>query len=128
MLSALACLAATARECRARNVGFSRALPQPATVSRPILLLGPDPCHVSDLIASHSVGWQVKHGDSDEAVRVLRHAADAPASELADMGARAGQLVSTSLSKTTLCGSLGDVLERGLKPATALPARPEATG
>src|SRR6185436_19164945 len=95
-------------------------------VSRPILLLGPDPCHVSDLIANHSIGWRVRHGDTDAAYRVLREAADTPTEKLRSMGAQAGQLISTSLSKTTLRGHLGDVLERGLAGRGAQ-AR-EATG
>ena len=36
--------------------------------SRPILLLGPDPCHVSDLVREHRLGWQISHGDVDAAV------------------------------------------------------------
>ena len=51
------------------------------SVSRAVLLLGPNPCHVSDLIANHSIGWHVHHGDVKSAFQVVRMAAESePAS------------------------------------------------
>jgi colanic acid biosynthesis glycosyl transferase WcaI len=88
-------------------------------VSRPILLLGPNPCHVSDLIAGNSLGWHVSHGNVDGACEVLKTAVNAPREELRAMGGRAGELVRTGLSRDFLCGAFCDVLERGLKPGTA---------
>ena len=84
-------------------------------VSRPILLLGPNPCHVSDLIAGNSLGWHVSHGNVDGACEVLKTAVNAPREELRAMGGRAGELVRTGLSRDFLCGAFCDVLERGLK-------------
>ncbi len=86
-------------------------------VSRPILLLGPDPCHVSDLIDAHKVGWRVRHGDVDGAERVLREMIETPEADLAAMGRRAAGVVREQLSKAALCGRFCDVLERGLVPA-----------
>jgi glycosyltransferase involved in cell wall biosynthesis len=85
-------------------------------VSRPILLLGPDPCHVSDLIDAHQVGWRVRHGDVDGAERVLRQMIQTPEHELAAMGRRAAAVVREQLSKSALCGRFCDVLERGIRP------------
>lgn len=84
-------------------------------VSRPILLLGPNPCHVSDLIDRHKLGWHVSHGDVDGAVRVVKEMATTAPGELGAMGQRAAGVVSTELSKKTLCGRFCDVLERGVK-------------
>lgn len=84
-------------------------------VSRPLLLLGPDPCHVSDLIDQHRIGWRVRHGDVDGAERALRQMLDTPPEELAAMGARAAAAIRDSLSKDALCGRFCDVLERGIK-------------
>jgi len=84
-------------------------------VSRPLLLLGPDPCHVSDLIDQHRIGWRVRHGDVDGAERALRQMLDTPPEELAAMGTRAAAAIRDSLSKDALCGRFCDVLERGLK-------------
>ena len=86
-------------------------------VSRPLLLLGPDPCHVSDLLAENDLGWHVAHGDVDGAERALRAMLAASAEELAGKGARARDLVDRALSKGALCGRFCDVVERGGAPA-----------
>jgi glycosyltransferase involved in cell wall biosynthesis len=84
-------------------------------VSRPVLLLGPRPCHVSDLIEQHRIGWHIAHGDVDGAVRTLREALATPAAELAAMGERAAKVISSSLSKRELSGRFCDVMEREMK-------------
>jgi colanic acid biosynthesis glycosyl transferase WcaI len=83
-------------------------------VSRPILYLGPRPCHVSDLIERHRIGWQIQHGDIDGAVQVLREMMATSPEELEAMGRRAAGAVNGSLSKRTLIGQLCELLERGL--------------
>lgn len=87
-------------------------------VSRPILLLGPSPSHISDLIEQHRIGWQIGHGDVDGAVRTLRQILDTPAEVLDEMGRRAAEVVSRSLSKRELMGRFCDVLQRGLPAST----------
>ncbi|MGH7131742.1 MAG: glycosyltransferase family 4 protein [Phycisphaerales bacterium] len=91
-------------------------------VSRPILLLGPNPCHVSDLIDKHRIGWHINHSDVAGAERVIREMLATSSDDLAAMGDRAAQIITTSLSKSALCGAFCDVLERGLtrpQPAAA---------
>ena len=83
-------------------------------VARPILLLGPDPCHVSDLINEHALGWQIRHGNVDGAVTMIRRILETPPAELEAMGRRGRAVVDTQLSKATLCGRFCDVLERGV--------------
>jgi len=92
------------------------------SVSRPILLLGPEPSHVSDLLRGHSLGWHVNHGDVEGAVRAIREAMTMPASQRAEMGRRGAELISGPLSKATLRGRFCDVMERGLKESP----KPEA--
>ena len=51
-------------------------------VARPIILLAPDPCHVSDLVSGERgqedrptrqpIGWHIPHGDVEAAARVIR--------------------------------------------------------
>ncbi|MBX3402784.1 MAG: glycosyltransferase family 4 protein [Phycisphaeraceae bacterium] len=96
-------------------------------VARPIILLAPDPCHVSDLVKGERgqedfapaertpIGWIIPHGDVDRAAAVIREILDAPADRLAAMGERARHVVETQLSKRTLCGAFCDVLERGVR-------------
>ncbi len=95
-------------------------------VSRPILLLGPNPCHVSDIIAKHQVGWHLRHGDADGAVRTIEEMAATPKDELKEMGRRAASAVATDLSKGNLCGKYCDVVTRGLPRPDAAPTAPHA--
>lgn len=90
-------------------------------VCRPILLLGPNPCHVSDLIEQHKVGWHISHGDVDGAVRTLQKILSTPQQELLAMGQRAAAVISSTLSKKSLCDRYCDVMERGLKSPAASP-------
>lgn len=87
-------------------------------VSRPILLLGPSPSHISDLIEQHRIGWQIPHGDRAAAARVLREILATPRAELQAMGQRAAAVISGELSKQILMRRFCDVLQRGL-PAPA---------
>jgi len=84
-------------------------------VSRPILLLGPDPCHVSDLLSEHRLGWHIMHGDVDAAVATLREIVETPAAEIKAMGERGRDIITTRLGKQVLCGRFCDVLERGTR-------------
>jgi len=88
-------------------------------VSRAILLLGPNPCHVSDLIEENKIGWHINHGDVDGAVRVLREISTCPPEKLAAMGETAAKVVATKLSKAQLCGAYCDVMSRGMRPANS---------
>ncbi len=83
-------------------------------VSRPILLVGPNPCHVSDLIQKHDIGWHIQHGDVEAAVKAIEAIAATPRERLKQMGARAQEVIRTELSKEALCGRFCDVMERGL--------------
>jgi glycosyltransferase involved in cell wall biosynthesis len=88
-------------------------------VSRPILLLGPNPSHVSDLIENHKIGWHVSHGDVDRCEAVLREMMSTPRRELEAMGKRAAEVIAGSLSKKALMSRFCDVLQKGLRPPVA---------
>lgn len=92
-------------------------------VARPVLLFGPDECHVSDLLQQQGVGWHVRHGDVDQAERVLRALVNTPERELTAKGMQAQATIAGSLSKRVLCERFCDVLERsttnGAVPASA---------
>jgi colanic acid biosynthesis glycosyl transferase WcaI len=87
-------------------------------VSRPVLLLGPSPSHISDLIERHRIGWHIQHGDAEAAKRVLRQILDTAPTELQEMGRRAGVAISGELSKQILITRFCDTLQRSLPPPT----------
>lgn len=81
-------------------------------VARPVLLLGPDPCHASEIISDYKIGWTVQHGDVDGTLQTLRRIIQTHPAELREMGERAQQAINHNLSKRQLCGDFCDVLER----------------
>jgi colanic acid biosynthesis glycosyl transferase WcaI len=83
-------------------------------VARPILLVGPDENHVSDILRDNDIGWHVRHGDVDGAERVLREIASADPAELADKGRRAREVMAAMGRKSVACGRVCDVLERAV--------------
>ncbi len=86
-------------------------------ISRPILLLGPTPCHVSDILERHPVGWKIEYGDVEGAVRTLREIAATGRRELQAMGEKAGRVVESEFSKERLLGEFCDALESGWSEA-----------
>lgn len=80
-------------------------------VGRPILLLGPRECHVTDLIAGHDIGWQVDHGDVEAAMRAVREASAMDPERRRAMGERGRHLIAEHLDARDLCRRFCDVLE-----------------
>lgn len=83
-------------------------------LARPILLLGPDPCHVSELVANCRIGWHIRHGDVAGAIARIREMANLDAAVLGQMGQRARDEVSRRLNKARLCGDLCNLIERSM--------------
>lgn len=83
-------------------------------IGRPVLLVGPDPCHATDLIGEARCGWRVAHGDVDGAAALIEKIADAPKPEFAAMGERGAALIEARYSQAILCKAYCDVMERGL--------------
>lgn len=84
-------------------------------VARPVLLLGPNPSHVSDLLTQHRMGWHVNHGDVNACEHAIRQMLATAPAELAAMGQRARTVIDTSLSKQALCDEFTSVLMRGVR-------------
>ncbi|MDX2116495.1 MAG: glycosyltransferase family 4 protein [Planctomycetota bacterium] len=83
-------------------------------VSRPILLVAPDPCHASDIVRDNHAGWHIRHGDVDAAVETIRAIARTPRPELERMGAGAKAYIDRDMKQDVLCGRFCDILEQGL--------------
>ncbi|MEX2217394.1 MAG: glycosyltransferase family 4 protein [Phycisphaerales bacterium] len=82
-------------------------------VGRPVLLLGPRPSHVADLLERHDFGWQVNHGDAEGMVRTIERAAATGRAAREVMGRRGRELIQRELSKRALCARFGDIVEHG---------------
>jgi glycosyltransferase involved in cell wall biosynthesis len=79
-------------------------------VGRPVFVLGPRRCHLSDIVLEHDIGWQVDHGDVEGAVAAIEAMRDAGKAARAGMGNRARALVERQFSRRELCGRLCDLL------------------
>ncbi len=96
-------------------------------VARPVLLVGPSPSHISDIIDEFDIGWQVAHGDVEGAIRAIRSILETPAEVLAERGTRARAAITESLSKEVLCGRFCDVIEGKSSPKTVERSRETAS-
>jgi glycosyltransferase involved in cell wall biosynthesis len=82
------------------------------TVARPILYFGPRPSHVSDLLETHEIGWQVSHGDVEGAVAAVARARGTAREQLSAMGGRARRALREGISQAMLCGRMCDAMDR----------------
>jgi len=83
-------------------------------VARPILMLGPKPCHVSDIIDQHDLGWAIEHGDVECAVDVLRVVCDLERSEWRQKSDHARKVVDEEFGAVPLTASFCDIIEKHL--------------
>jgi glycosyltransferase involved in cell wall biosynthesis len=81
------------------------------SVARPVMLMGPDPCHISDLVRDHRIGWHIQHGEVDKAIDAIHQMLATDPAELAAMGARAKDEVERNLNMSKLRGDFCDLIE-----------------
>ena len=72
-------------------------------VGRPVLFAGPDPSHMTDLIAQYNMGWRVSPHDAVEAADQMRRIANLSPEELHAVGQHARAAITQDLGKTLLC-------------------------
>jgi len=96
-------------------------------VARPIMLLGPRPCHVSDILDEHEVGWSIEHGDVDAAIKAIEQACDLGHDQRMALGRLARDLVDQRFSKAKLCGDFCDIMESTMGKPIERPAATEST-
>ncbi len=83
------------------------------SLAKPILLLGPEECHVADVLQRYDCGWAVRHGDVDGAEKQLREMASLSVDELDKVGAQGRAAIEEGLSKAILCDKkMVDILAR----------------
>ena len=79
---------------------------------RPLLYLGPEPSHVSEMLEGNDIGWHVAHGDVPAALRALLSIRDASPKKLTSMGAGARRLLHHRMDQVALRGAFCDSLEQ----------------
>jgi len=83
-------------------------------VGRPLFLIGPNPCHASEIMKGQEIGWHVQQGDVDGALEAIKAMVSLPREELSAMGINAQRLVNERFSKRLLLPRFCDVLEKGI--------------
>lgn len=82
-------------------------------LGRPILLVGPEQCHVSDIMQNQSIGWHVQHGDVDGLIAAVDEMRQMPKSELHEMGQQAMQIVQTRFQRQQMVDEFLEIMFRG---------------
>lgn len=80
-------------------------------LAKPILLIGPQNCHIADVLREHHCGWQINHGDAAGAEHLLRSLPDMPQAELDAIGQRGRAVVDSELSEQNLTTRMAEILE-----------------
>jgi colanic acid biosynthesis glycosyl transferase WcaI len=80
-------------------------------VGRPVLFLGPQPSHATDLIERFDVGWHMRQGDVESLVEKLQSAVELHDSDRAAIGQRAQAAIAKNYSKAILCEAFCDVID-----------------
>jgi glycosyltransferase involved in cell wall biosynthesis len=83
--------------------------------ARPILFLGPQPSHISDLLDQHEIGLQIRHGDINGAVEAIRRFHGMTTTQLQSMGRTAQTILHQSLSQQLLCTRFCDAVEQAMR-------------
>jgi len=85
-------------------------------VERPVLLVGPERCHVTEVFARADCGWRIAHGDVGALVALLLRLAVQPAELLTK--AQAGRTVlAQGLQRGVLRAQWGDEVETAIRGA-----------
>ncbi|HEY5475369.1 MAG TPA: glycosyltransferase family 4 protein [Tepidiformaceae bacterium] len=89
--------------------------------ARPILFLGPEQSHVSDLMRNADIGWHVRHGDVDAGVAAIQEILNSGAARLRTKGERASAIISRSFTRRVSCDRLCEIIERAVRQPSAVP-------
>ena len=83
-------------------------------LARPILLVGPRECHVSDIMQERNIGIHINQGDVDGAIAAIERLCSMDPAERKAMGDAAAEVVSTRFQKSQMIATFCDVIMRGL--------------
>lgn len=75
-------------------------------IGRPILLLGPDPCHASEILQVHGAGWHGAHGDVAAVEAAVRQMDAASTLALTMTGKQARDTIRESFTRSKILPTL----------------------
>ncbi len=85
-------------------------------VERPVLLLGPEECHVTEVFARADCGWRIAHGDAVALVALLqRLAAPAAAAEMRAKAQAGRAVLAQGLSRAELRTQWGNAVDAAIR-------------
>ena len=82
-------------------------------LGRPILLVGPEECHVSDIMENHSIGWHVQHGDVESLVAAVDEMRKSSPARLHEMGQQSMQIIQTQFQRKQMVDQFLQIMFRG---------------
>lgn len=83
-------------------------------VGRPILLLAPQACHLTDLVTQHQLGWRIDHGDVAAAVETIRQIIRTGPGELANLGSTGRRLMEQAFDREKLRQAVCRLIEKNI--------------
>lgn len=86
-------------------------------IGRPILSVGPEEYHVSDVMQGRDIGWHVPHGDVDKLIETLDMILALPQEKLREMGNRAAKIVQENYQQQAMIEEFTDIMVRNVPGA-----------
>lgn len=86
-------------------------------LARPILLVGPPECHVSDIMHDRNIGIHIEHGDVEGAIAAIDRLRAMDPAERKKMGDAAAELVNEKFQQSQMINTFCDIIIRGLPVA-----------
>lgn len=72
-------------------------------VARPVLLLGPEQCHLGDLLREGEFGWRVDHGDLGRCVEIINEARAMSPAQRRELGRRGRAVLAEHFDRRAMC-------------------------
>ena len=94
-------------------------------LGRPILLVGPNECHIADIMENKHVGWHVQHGNVEGTISAIDQRMAMPPEEPQAMGEEAAGIVQEKFQQQPMIDEFTEIMLRGLsfqkEPVANLP-------